>query len=70
MEIYNKLPWKNEIKNNTKKFNLLGLINCEFDYETESKDFIFIFSTLLNKISYPIKVVEDFIIKSFINYKR
>ena len=69
MEIYNQLPWKNEIKNNTKKFILLGLINCEFDYETESKDFIFIFSTLLKKISYPIKVIEDFIINPLLNTK-
>lgn len=69
MEIYNQLPWKNEIKNNTKKFILLGLINCEFDYETESKDFIFIFSSLLKNISYPIKVVEDFIISPLLNTK-
>ena len=69
MEIYNQLPWKNEIKNNTKKFILLGLINCEFDYESESKDFIFIFSTLLKNISYPIKAVEDFIISPLLNTK-
>ena len=69
MEIYNKLPWKNEIKNNTKKFILLGLINCEFDYETESKDFISIFSSLLKKIRFPFEFVEEFIISPLLNEK-
>ena len=66
MNLYSKLPFKNDSQNVTKKFILIGLSNCEYVDKISPRNFLEIFDALLN-LSNNLLIWNDYINNKVMN---
>ena len=66
MKLYNKLPFKNNLQNITKKFILIGLCNCEYVDKINPRNFLETFDNLLN-LNNNLTIWNDYINNKIFN---
>ena len=64
--IYNKLPFKNNLQNETKKFILIGLSNCEYFDKTSHTSLLNVLNYFLKR-NYNLQMCDDYINDQMIN---